>query len=344
MSETTNQATPTAPSPAPTPEAPAKKAPLSGAQIAAKIRADMAAARGGHKDASDSAHLTPKTPPQVITSDAEPKPAEAQPERKFSHRDAAAALAAQRAERAALQQKQQFEAAQKELADLKAQLAKFNEDPHYKLAKDPLKYAEAMRDGKLPLPGEPEQPGLPPEIQELLAEAKARKEAEAKAAKDAERNAQRAEDLKLTKEALSAVSSDFPAIAGLANTADQILAVIDAHHGGVEKVDPGAFKEICKQMNDYVLGEVKSTLSNPAVVAAILADDKVKSLIVESLGLAPQQSNANGSPAKVSGATESEPRTLSNRAVNATPSRNKGLSSEELAAKIRSQFEFPGKE
>lgn len=307
------------------PQAPSR--PLTGAEIAAKLRARMA----------EPAPAAAPVATAEAASDGTAAPAEAPATPKPNHRDAAALLAAQRAERRALEEKRASEALQRELADLKAKVAKYDEDPHYKLAKDPLAYADAMRTGKL-APPEEGKSALPPEWEEVLSEHK-RLKSEAQQRQESEAKAsQRKADLELTSKAVEAVAEEFPAMARLGNISEQLLNVIDSRPGGAAEITPEDFRALCKEINDHVVNEARAVLSTKSAVTSILADAKVKALVLEALGLPPEQSEDVGTPAKVNGAVSTEPRTLSARATNAVPSRNRGLSSAEIAAKLRSQF------
>ncbi len=145
--------------------------------------------------------------------------------------------------------------------------------------------------------------------------------------------------MELASQALAAVADKYPALSSLSNASEQVLNILEHRFGSADAASAEQIHGIFQEVNDHVLKEARTLFSNQSVVAALLADDKVKSFLLEQLGLAPQQSHENGSPAKVNGAAVGEPRTLSASATAAVPARGRsGMSAAELSALLKSQY------
>lgn len=346
MQDASPSTTPATPAPE-QPSQPAQPAPrraLTTAEIVAKLSSkveDRKAAEAAPEPAP-AASPEPKAATDAPAAEA-PKPT------SEATRLSQAILKAQKLEAELLSGKKSLETVQKQFAELSAKLEAASKDPvaALKLANyDPIKLAEEMRDGKLKADRLPtvELPDDAKEALEFVKTEKARREQEAQ---KAERDSVRSQNLEYVKAQLGEVGADFPVLAAMPNMADQLLGVIES------SADPGSldsegFRDLCSKAQAHVLSEAKTLLTNGASLKALLSDESVKAAVVEALGLA-KKPDERTEPATVpteratGEATDVQPgkrvmRTLTQRASAQIPTRTKGASSAELAAKINAQI------
>jgi hypothetical protein len=355
--------TPTTPAVAPAqpaPEAPkgiAKKPNGIAAQRTAfleKVNAAVAAvspesAPAPAGDDAPAPDTQPETPEGAVAAPAvdgevPPKAADETP-RQYAHRVAAAQLAAQRAEERALAAGERATASDAKAAELQAKLDEAAKDVHKALALagyDPVKLAEAMRDGTL-TPAQEAQAKLelPPEVLELVEQGKKAKAKAEQDAKDAEAAEVYKSNLKTVSDVVNApdFQAEFPALGGALNASERLLSYITA-----EMEATGAepdFKAVAKLFNDAIVQETTQLLGHAPTLKVLLGNADLKAAILKELGLAkasPTEQSATATAPAEQHAKGSASKTITNKVASKVPSRApKASSSDDLAARLRAQ-------
>ncbi len=328
---------PTPETPATAEAAPATAKPTSGSRTQAlldKINATLKPAQAPAETAPVQTEASGE-PSTLVEGEAEP---EAQP-KGYAHQLAAAMMKAQKAESETLRQKAAFETQAKQLAELQAKIDAASADPvkALELANlDPAAFGELMLQGKLQAPAP--KPELPPEVQQLLEEAKATKERAAREAEERQAAEFRAQNLKTIEGLMAGAAAEFPLVAALPGVHERLLDAIEWHvaeHGS----EPD-FKDVLTRAQAGVLKEAAAVLGNRDALSIILKDEAVKSTVMEALGLQNTPAQATTQPVPGKQSPEGKPtKTLTSKVTGAVPSRvAKAGNSADLAARINREI------
>lgn len=215
-----------------------------------------------------------------------PEKKEGESARQYEHRLAQLLLKVQRAEADSLKHKSAFESASTKLKELEAKLEEASKDPvkALKLANcTPDELAQMMLDGKLTKAEEKAvKAELPPEVQELLEEAKRLKAEKAQAEERAKAEEQRKQNVAIVEKARAASVAEYPVLDAVSS--EVILTAIENHYANTG-VEP-AFGEIAEKLQDLYVADLKHFLLNDNVVGHLVkASPEIKEKLVKLLGL-----------------------------------------------------------